>query len=337
MKTPARTALALFLGALAVAPLVAFGGAQDRADERGPSESSPTAPTPVTERPAVLVTGASSGIGLRTTEVLAANGFFVYAGARKDADMERLDALDHVQAVRLDVTDPEQIAAAVTTITEAGRGLHGLINNAGVAVLAPLIEVTDEDLAFQFDVNVMGPVRVTRAFADLLIESGGRVATTGSISGFVTWPFGGPYTMSKHAVEAFNDTLAAELAPFGVAVSIVDPGNYRSRIMASMRERMLERGYTTEGSRYADSMDRFLDAPDDRRRYDEPDDVANAYLELMHTDSPARRVMVVPSRREAELTLRAAIERVVELASGPHESFSRDEIIALLDATLERR
>lgn len=309
-------------------------GASPSADANG--EMDDEAAAQGTARPAVLVTGATSGIGLRTTEVLSANGYFVYAGARKDADMERLDAMDNVQAVRLDVTDPEQIAAAVATVTEGGRGLHGLINNAGVAVVAPLIEVTDEDLAFQFDVNVMGPVRVTRAFADLLIESGGRVATTGSISGFVTWPFGGPYTMSKHAVEAYTDTLAAELAPFGVSVSIVDPGNYRSSIMASMHERMVERGYTTEGSRYAESMDRFLEGPSDRRQYDEPDAVADAFLELLRADEPARRVMVVPSRSEAELTLYAALERAVELADNPEHPFTDDEVLGMLKVALDR-
>jgi len=74
--------------------------------------------------------------------------------------------------------------------------------------------VTEEDLAFQLDVNVLGPYRVTKAFAPLIIESRGRISTTGSLSGTVTWPLGGPYTMSKHAVEAFSEVLAAEMAGF---------------------------------------------------------------------------------------------------------------------------
>ncbi|MEL6431403.1 MAG: SDR family NAD(P)-dependent oxidoreductase, partial [Planctomycetota bacterium] len=156
--------------------------------------SDPPAPTR-----AVLVTGASSGIGRATAERLAREGFHVYAGARKDADLAALDALDNVEAVRLDVTDTDQIAAAVAQVSRGGRGLYGLINNAGVLVMAPLTEVTEADLDFQMDVNVRGPYRVTKAFAPLLVESKGRVLTTGSISGFVTWPMGGPYTMSKHA------------------------------------------------------------------------------------------------------------------------------------------
>jgi NAD(P)-dependent dehydrogenase (short-subunit alcohol dehydrogenase family) len=136
---------------------------------------------------AVLVTGASSGLGRSMTEMMAAQGYFVYAGARKDKDMEELNVIENVQAVRLDVTRQDEIVAAVKTITDAGRGLYGLVNNAGVLVLQPLIEISEEDFNFQMDVNVYGPYRVTRAFAPLIIESRGRIA----ISGVDQYPFEG--------------------------------------------------------------------------------------------------------------------------------------------------
>src|SRR5688572_4708369 len=85
-------------------------------------------------RRAVLVTGASTGIGRKTAELLASKGFFVYACARKDADMKELDAIENVQAIRLDVTKQDEIDAAVKTVRDAGRGLYGLVNNAGVGV-----------------------------------------------------------------------------------------------------------------------------------------------------------------------------------------------------------
>ena len=97
---------------------------------------------------AVLVTGTSSGIGLRITEVLSENGFFVYAGARKTEDLARLDALENAKAVRLNVTIQSEIDAAVERIRAEGRGLYGLVNNAGVAVLGPLIELSEEALTF---------------------------------------------------------------------------------------------------------------------------------------------------------------------------------------------
>ncbi len=280
---------------------------------------------------AVLITGASSGIGLRTAEVLAANGFYVYAGARKQADLDALHAIDNIEAVRLDVNVQEDIDAAVTQVQAGGRGLYGLINNAGVVVMGPLIEVTEEDLAFQMNVNVFGPYRITKAFAPLLIESQGRVATTGSISGIGTWGLGGPYTMSKHAVEAFTDVLAIEMAALGVDVAVVEPGNYQSDIMESMVERMRETGYSSEGSIAQERMDRVLSGPADRAQFKEPDEVAAAYLDFLTADSPKRRYMVVPNQNEAEFTIRAQIRRLVQLNQDQPYAYTRDELMAMID------
>ena len=285
-------------------------------------------------RRAVLVTGASSGIGRKTTELLAANGFFVYACARKDKDLQDLAAIANVQAIRLDVSKPAEIDAAVKTVREAGRGLHGLVNNAGIAVLAPLIEMREEDLAFQLEVNVFGPFRVTKAFAPLLIDSKGRIATTGSISGIVTWSMGGAYTMSKHAIEAWTDVLAQEMQPFGVHVSVIEPGNYRSEIMTGMRQRLIEGGYTGAGSRYQKHIERLLEQPTDRTQFKEPDDVAAAFLHALSDDKPRRRYMVVPNQREAEMTIKAAIARVVELNQGQPFAYDREALVKLLDEAL---
>ncbi len=295
------------------------------------AHSSPPAASP---RRAVLVTGASSGIGRKTTELLAANGFFVYAGARKEADLAELGKLANVQPIELDVTKQEQIDAAVQTVRDGGRGLYGLINNAGVAVLGPLIELRESDLDFQLDANVYGPYRMTQAFAPLLIESKGRVATTGSTSGIVTWPMGGAYTMSKHAIEAFSDTLAAELSPFGVAVSLVDPGNYKSEIMVNMRQRLLDAGYTGKGSRYEKQMERLLAGPTDRAQYKEPDEVAQAFLHALTSPQPKRRYLVVPNQAEAATTIKAALARVVQLNGGQQYAYDRDALVKLLDEAL---
>ncbi|MHC4823000.1 MAG: SDR family oxidoreductase [Planctomycetota bacterium] len=286
------------------------------------------------DRKAVLITGASSGIGLRTTELLAENGFHVYAGARKPKDLEALSAMENVEGIRLDVTVQEEIDAAVKHIEEAGRGLYAVINNAGVVVVAPLIEVTEEDMDFQMDVNVFGPYRVTKACAPLLIESKGRVLTTGSISGFVTWGLGGPYTMSKHAVEAYTDVLAAELVPFGIGVSVVEPGNYKSRIMANMVERMEDSGYSAEDSLYKGQMDWLTKGATDRAQYKEPDEVAEAFLEALNDPKPKRRYMVVPNEQEARLTLNAALQKVVQLNEDQAYTFDRGQLIEMLDAAL---
>lgn len=197
----------------------------------------PPAETKATPQKAVLVTGASTGIGRKISERLAADGYFVYAGARKEKDLAELDAIENVDSVRLDVTKPEEIAAAVETITKAGRGLYGLVNNAGIAITGPLAETTEEDFDFLFDVNVYGSYRVTRAFSPLIVQSQGRITTIGSISGILSARNLGVYSMSKHAIEAFADALAAEMAPVGVKVSVIEPGNYRSEIGATAAKR----------------------------------------------------------------------------------------------------
>jgi NAD(P)-dependent dehydrogenase (short-subunit alcohol dehydrogenase family) len=281
------------------------------------------------------VTGATSGIGLKMTEVLSRNGFHVYAGAGKPEDMKRLNAMRNVTAVRLDVTKQRDIDEAVAFVKNQGRGLYGLINNAGIVTMEPLIEMPEEVMRQQLDVNLMGPHRVTKAFADLIIKSRGRILNTSSIAGIVTGPFSGAYSMSKHGLEAFTDGLAAELARFGVAVAAVEPGNYKSRIVASMVKRMRERGYSAKGSRYGSMLDMVGDDID-RSRFPEPDDVARAALEFLTTDSPRRRYMVVPNKGEAEVTIRGALRELVQLNQGQRYSYSRDELVRMLDDALDQ-
>ncbi|MGB5245656.1 MAG: SDR family oxidoreductase, partial [Woeseia sp.] len=280
-----------------------------------------------TTQKAVLVTGASSGIGLKITEVLAADGYFVYAGARKPADLERLDAMENVQAVRLDVTYAEDIAAALATIEKAGRGLYGIVNNAGVALLGPLIETDIEELEWLFDVNVYGPYRITQAFAPLVLETKGRVVNISSISGILSGGMLGQYSMSKHALEAYTDALAAELEPFGVKVSAVEPGNYNSNIGETIVKRIENGSLDLDESRYADQLKAIAAQGGDRSRYKEPDEVAEAVLHALSDDNPKRRYMVTPDQRSAEITIRKAIEELVQLNEEQRYSYDRDALI----------
>ncbi|MCH7822037.1 MAG: SDR family oxidoreductase [Proteobacteria bacterium] len=286
------------------------------------------------EQKAILVTGASTGIGRNLAETLAAEGHFVYAGARKMADLDALNAIDNIQAIRLDVTIQEQIDDAVETVRNGGRGLYGLVNNAGVVVAGPMIEVDEDDMQFQMDVNLFGPYRVTKAFAPLIIESKGRITTTGSISGILSGTFIGPYSMSKHGIEAFTDSLAGEMEKFGVQVSVVEPGNYNSAIIDTMRNRMQQRGQTPEGSLFEEELQQLMDGPSDRSRLKEPDEVAAAFLHALFDDNPKRRYMVVPNQGEAEITIKKAIEELVQLNEGHEYSYDREALIMMLDEAL---
>jgi NAD(P)-dependent dehydrogenase (short-subunit alcohol dehydrogenase family) len=287
---------------------------------------------------AVLITGASTGIGRNMAETLAREGYFVYAGARKQADIDELSEIDNIMGVRLDVNIQEDIDAAVALVREEGRGLYGLVNNAGVGVIAPLIEVEEEDLWFQMNVNVFGPYRVTKAFAPLIIESQGRITTTGSISGILSGFMFGPYSMSKHAVEAFTDSLAREMERFNVAVSVIEPGNYRSAIVDTLLQRAEERGITGEGSLYQEEYESFLERMGgdgyEQAYYKEPDEVSAALLDFLTDDNPKRRYMVVPNENQAEITIRKALEETVQLNERQQYSYSRDELVAMLDEAL---
>ena len=288
------------------------------------------------QRKAVLVTGASSGIGLRITEELASNGYFVYAGARKKEDLDRLNELDNVEAVRLDVTVQEDIDAAVTQIQEGGKGLYGLVNNAGVFIGGPVTDVSIEETMWLFDVNVFGVYRVTQAFAPMIIEQKGRITTISSISGIASSRFFSQYSMSKHATEAFTDSLAKELDRFDVAVSVIEPGNYDSKIVATAYKRMIDKGYIKEDSPYAADLKEFMKWPADRSIYKAPDEVAEAALHALGAEDPLPRYMVVPDEDEAMWTIGRAIEEVAELNEWQAYSFSREELIAMLDAAMAK-
>ena len=176
----------------------------------------------------VVVTGASTGIGEACARYLVDKGFRVFAGVRKQADADRLarDGSDHLVPLFIDVTESESIAKAAETVGVAvdDAGLAGLVNNAGVVVGGPLELIPIERLRMQLEVNLIGQVAVTQTFLPLLRQAKGRVVNKGSISGRIASPMTGPYSVSKFALEAFNDSLRRELHPWGIQVSIVEPG-----------------------------------------------------------------------------------------------------------------
>ena len=285
------------------------------------------------EQKAVLVTGASTGIGRKITEVLAANGYFVYAGARKQSDLDELNGIENVQSIRIDVTIQEEIDAAVEIVRAAGRGLYGLVNNAGVVIVGPSIEVDVEEVQWIFDVNVFGVYRVTQAFAPLIVESKGRITTIGSIAGSIGIEFLGPYSMTKHAIEAYTDALAAEMERFGVRVSVIEPGNYSSNIWDSDIKRATDSGLVKKDSPYADDIAKWI-ASVGEIESKEPDDVAEAALHALFSDNPKRRYLVLPNEGEAAWTIGNVVQRLAQLNSDHDYSYSQEELIEMLDRAI---
>lgn len=290
-----------------------------------------------TNQRAVLVTGASSGIGLNIAETLAKNGFYVYAGARKAEDLERLDAMDNISAVRLDVTVQDDIDAAVEFVRGEGRGLWGIVNNAGVVSLSPLASGSEADIRFTFDVNVFGPIKINHAFLPMVIESRGRTAIIGSINGFVASDNDGGYTASKFAVEGYTDSLAEELADSGIHVGIVDPGTYKSEIRGKMVAQQLAAADAGEIELSDTERAEMIKNPFGNNALSEPDAVAEAVVHLMSSVTPKRRYMVVPTAEQAELTIRAAMKRLLELNENQPYSYDRNELIEFLDDLIGQR
>jgi NAD(P)-dependent dehydrogenase (short-subunit alcohol dehydrogenase family) len=289
----------------------------------------------VTNAKAVLVTGASSGIGFRIAETLSRNGFYVYAGARKAEDLQMLDAMENVSGVRLDVTVDEDIDAAVDFVAKQGRGLWGIVNNAGVARYSPLLSGPESDIRFTFDINVFGPFRINQAFLPMLLESNGRTAIIGSINGFIPNDSDGGYAASKFAVEGYTDSLAMELASTAVHVGIVEPGAYRSQI----RDKYVAEALTVEGEDGLviddETRKTLTDFAASNESMKDPLEVAQAVLHLMSSDAPKRRYMVTPNAEQAAVTIRVAMQRILQLNEGQPYSYSRDELVALLDELLE--
>jgi NAD(P)-dependent dehydrogenase (short-subunit alcohol dehydrogenase family) len=197
--------------------------------------------------PPILITGASTGIGEACARWLDRRGHVVFAGVRRDADGERLrhGSSDSLRPIVIDVADAGSIARARDEVERAvgETGLGGLVNNAGIAVAGPLEFVPIETLRRQLEVNVVGQVAVTQAFLPLLRRARGRIVLMGSIGGRMSTPFLGPYCASKFALEALADALRVELQPWGLHVSIIEPGSIATPIWTKSdegTERMLK-------------------------------------------------------------------------------------------------
>ena len=180
---------------------------------------------------AVLVSGASSGIGKQCAMRLDKAGFKVFAGLRNKKEAKELAqiASDQLKPLMLDITDSQSIDSAVHIVSS--ENLYGLVNNAGIAVLGPLEFIPIQEIRRQFEVNLFGHIAVTQALLPYLRRSGrGRIINMSSLSSFIAFPFFGPYAASKFAFEAFNDSLRRELQPWNIQVVSIRPGNVNTPI-----------------------------------------------------------------------------------------------------------
>jgi NAD(P)-dependent dehydrogenase (short-subunit alcohol dehydrogenase family) len=256
---------------------------------------------------AVLVTGASTGIGEATARRLKRAGWDVFAAARKDADLERLSG-EGFTAVKLDVTDAGSIAAAKAALDE--RGLHGLVNNAGVAVSGPLEYLPLDELRHQLEVNLVGQVAVIQAFMPNIREAKGRIVNVSSIGGRMALPLVGPYAASKYGLEAVSDSLRRELRPWKIHVALIEPGAVvtpiwdRGRETADRLEAEMGPQARARYGKLADTIRSETEKIPDRGV--EADEVAKA-IEQALTDSRPKLRYVVGRDAKMRLKVRALV------------------------------
>jgi NAD(P)-dependent dehydrogenase (short-subunit alcohol dehydrogenase family) len=246
----------------------------------------------------VLVTGASTGIGCATALRLDASGWRVFAGVRDPADGESLRAAgsERLTPLTLDVTDPEQIAAAAARVEEESEnGLHGLVNNAGVAIPGPLETIPLEDFRRQLEVNLVAYVAMTQALLHSIRKAKGRIVFVSSIGGRMAFPFGGPYHASKFGTEAIGDVFRQELRPWGLRVAIIEPGSIDTPIWERGQRKAteIEAKAPKTDLLYGAAIEKFRKLiQDTAERGIPPEKVAKAIAHALESSRPRTRYLV---------------------------------------------
>jgi NAD(P)-dependent dehydrogenase (short-subunit alcohol dehydrogenase family) len=248
----------------------------------------------------VLVTGASTGIGRATALALDRAGWRVFAGVRRSADGASLRAAasSRLEPLCLDVTDPDARAGAARRVDEAlgGAGLHGLVNNAGIAVPGPLEFVDLDALRRSLEVNAVAPVAMTQVLMPALRRARGRVVHVGSSSGYLATALMGAYAASKFALEALADAQRRELGTAGIAVIVVEPG----AIATPIWDKGLAAGDALLASLPAEALDLYREPVERLQRYARqapgraipPERVADAVLRALDVRRPRSRYRV---------------------------------------------
>ena len=269
----------------------------------------------------VLVTGSSSGIGEACARHLAAQGFNVFAGVRKQEDGERV-AGDRIEPLIIDVTDDASVADAAESIRSAvgNSGLAGLVNNAGIGIAGPLEFVDISRFQQQLEVNVTGVLRTTKAMLPWIRLARGRIVNISSLGGRVAVPIVGPYNASKFALEGMSDTLRRELRPWGMHVALVEPGAVATPIWdkAADQAEEIERDAPPEmRERYGEVIDAIRKEADKNRTDGvPPQEVAEAVAHALTAAKPKTRYLVGRDAKMRGPIAKVMPDRVLDAAIG---------------------
>lgn len=247
----------------------------------------------------VLITGCSSGIGAATADFLVKAGHTVYATARRTETLGELERAG-ARTLSLDVTSEDSMVAAVRTV-EAEHGRVGaLVNNAGYGEYGTIEETDLDQVRAMFEANVFGLSRMTQLVLPAMREArAGRIVNIGSMGGRFTWPVGGYYHATKYAVEAITDALRNEVRPFGIHVSLIEPGLIRTRFgeTALSSDAAATDGTSPYAALLASSASATENSYAHPRLAAGPESVARAVLKAIESSSPRSRYVITPAAR----------------------------------------
>lgn len=247
----------------------------------------------------IWITGASSGIGWATALHLARHDYEIAASARDGDALDRLAAKhDWIHAYPLDVTDPIARERAYSAIREDLGPVDVLINNAGFGLRGTVEDTRAHELRDMFDVNVFAPIALSKlVLPEMRARREGRIVMVSSVAGRVSFPLGGAYAASKHALEAFTDAMRVELRPWDIRCSLVEPGPIRTNFGKVAKDRSMQR-LLDEGSPYAEAYEKYLiSQPFKDEDYWGSASVAEVIREAVMAEKPRARYPVHPTAR----------------------------------------
>ncbi len=286
---------------------------------------------------AVLVTGATDGLGRATAIMLAARRYRVFAGGR---NAERRAALDQLarerklplETLQLDVRDDASVDACISEIERRAGPVDVLMNNAGIAIGAAMEEISIDDLLKVYDTNVFGLLRVTkRVLPEMRRRRRGRIINMSSIAGKIAAPILGPYSSSKHAVEAISDSLRHELYPFGIFVVLIEPGYIETSMNRTAGELSSTYAGAAERSPYRGVYQGFLGSWEKTRKAsaDTPEDCARVILRAIEENPPRARYLVTRPAKIAAFMRRVMPDRAFD--RGMRKQFGLDELRSAME------
>ena len=287
-----------------------------------------------TEIKSVLVTGPSTGIGRHAPETQVSSGYHVYAGAKKDKDLTRLNAINNITAVRLYVTKQNEIDAAVAFIEDKGTGVYALVNSAGISNGGAVAEAPIENHNMAYAINVGGVYRVTNTLSPLIVTFKARIAITGSIAGTIARAGSSADSGNKHRIEALTNSFALETAPQGVKVGIIAPVNYQTNIRRSGTLRTLAKVQAAGEKSTSDLKNSLIATTTYALSFKNLDEFSAAFMPLLFHEKSLQRHTLAPNQQARLPTISTKINQLVELNQWNPYGNGRHEIVAMLDKAI---